>query len=760
MRSFAEVLPYAGLVENGIMVTKDAELLRTARVVARDLDYAENYEVAQCLRNINNSFRFLGEGWTLYIDSIRRQVTVPRGYYSETTPEAARRFEAARGAAIGRLYQTEFFVSLVYSIAEKKTAERFLFKSANEKEDSITSDLARFVSVSDDVFSLYASSFGELEILDSEALLAYLHGCFGEYHPVKAPEVPFYLDWYLSDAKFIPDSICRLDDDYVVTASIHDFPGTTHVGMMNALMRVEGEFRVSTRFRFVSKGSARAAIKRIRASDYKKRKGIGAIFSEAITKEETQLEDTEALARASESSSALESLAQGDMQFGYATTAIVVRNRSHRAARATLERVRKVVNELGFVCKEETLNNPLAFLGSLPGNLRFNPRAPLISTRNLTHFFPISATWPGSWRNEHLHAELGVDYPHMVTRSGSGSFHLNLNVGDVGHTLIVGPTGAGKSILLNTLALQWLRYPGVRVVFFDKDRSSLAACTNAGGIFYEIGAEGAGGAIRLNPFGDVASRDHRLWLAQFLAAFIRMKGFAVNPAKEEELFKTLESMVSMAPEDLNFRTFQSAVQDTEIRSVLNAFTEGEFSGLFSSGKDDFAMSAWTTFEMNALMQMGDEVVRFVLGYLFAKLGRMFDGTPTLLVLDEAWLFLDHEVFRAMLRDWLKTLRKKNVYVVLATQEIADAQSTIFSTIVNACLTKILLPNVQAGQSENARLYKDLGCSDGDVDALREAQPKREYFYLSAKGRQMFELCLDKTQLDILLRVESAEEVAV
>ena len=760
MRSFAEVLPYAGLVANGVMITKDAQLMRTARVRARDLDYAENYQVAQCLRNVNNSFRFLGEDWTLYIDSIRRRVGVPTGYYSETTPPAAREFDAFRQEAIGSFFQTEFYVTLVFSIEEKKGGHRLLFKRSNGAEDNISADVARFVNTTDDIFGLYASAFEELRILESSELLTYLHGCFGKHHPVSVPEVPFYLDWYLSDARMVPDSVCRIDDDYIVTGSIHDFPGTTHVGMMNALMRVPGAFRISTRFRFVSKDKARAAIKRIRSADFKKRKGVGAIFSEAVTKEETQLEDTEALARAGESSAALESLSEGDMQFGYATTAIVVRDSSHARARATLERVRKVVNELGFVCKEETLNNPLAFLGSLPGNLKFNPRAPLISTRNLTHFFPISATWAGVWRNDHLFEVLGVDYPHMVTRSGSGSFYLNLNVGDVGHTLIVGPTGAGKSILLNTLALQWLRYPGVRVVFFDKDRSSQAACQNAGGLFYEIGAESAAGSIKLNPFGDIALKEHRIWLSQFIGNFIRMKGFAVTPEKEEELFKALNTMVDMNPADLNFTTFQSAVQDHEIRASLNAFTEGEFSELFSSGYDDFEVSTWTTFEMNALMQMGEEVVRFVLGYLFAKLGRMFDGTPTLLVLDEAWLFLDHEVFRSMLRDWLKTLRKKNVYVVLATQEIADARSTIFSTIVNACLTKILLPNVQAGQTENAALYRDLGCTDGDIDALREAQPKRDYFYLSPKGRQMFDLALDPTQLAILKTVHAPREAAV
>ncbi|MEG0819471.1 MAG: hypothetical protein RSG56_08500, partial [Brevundimonas sp.] len=69
----------------------------------------------------------------------------------------------------------------------------------------------------------------------------------------------------------------------------------------------------------------------------------------------------------------------------------------------------------------------------------------------------------------------------MARTLGSTPFRLVLHVGDVGHAMVVGPTGAGKSVLLAFLALQWFRYPGARVVFFDKGRSARAATLAAGG---------------------------------------------------------------------------------------------------------------------------------------------------------------------------------------------------------------------------------------------------------------------------------------
>src|SRR4029077_20381130 len=118
---------------------------------------------------------------------------------------------------------------------------------------------------------------------------------------------------------------------------------------------------------------------------------------------------------------------------------------------------------------------------SLPGNVYANVRRPILSTVNLAHLMPVSAVWAGDTTANHLQQISGVGDAHITCSTiGDTPFRLNLSVQDVGHTLVIGPTGAGKSTLLALLAIQWLRYPGAKVIVFDKDRSARSATMAVG----------------------------------------------------------------------------------------------------------------------------------------------------------------------------------------------------------------------------------------------------------------------------------------
>jgi hypothetical protein len=134
--------------------------------------------------------------------------------------------------------------------------------------------------------------------------------------------------------------------------------------------------------------------------------------------------------------------------------------------------------------------------------------------------------------------------------------------------------------------------------------------------------------------------------------------------------------------------------DKTLAQALRPYTvEGPFGQIFDAAEDALEPSFWTMIEMGCLMALGEAAVIPALEYLFHRVEQQLTGRPTLLVIDEAWLFLSHPVFAGRLQAWLKTLRKKNVYVVFATQEVADATSrpALLSTILSACHTKIFLP---------------------------------------------------------------------
>ncbi len=50
--------------------------------------------------------------------------------------------------------------------------------------------------------------------------------------------------------------------------------------------------------------------------------------------------------------------------------------------------------------------------------------------------------------------------------------------------MVVGPTGAGKSVLLGLIAIQFRRYPASQVYIFDKGFSARAAVLAMGGVHH------------------------------------------------------------------------------------------------------------------------------------------------------------------------------------------------------------------------------------------------------------------------------------
>jgi type IV secretion system protein TrbE len=184
------------------------------------------------------------------------------------------------------------------------------------------------------------------------------------------------------------------------------------------------------------------------------------------------------------------------------------------------------------------------------------------------------------------------------------------------------------------------------------------------------------------------------------------------------------------------------LQSTTLRSALAPYTlEGPFGRLLDAAEDDFAIADVQCFETEALMGQAG-VVAPVLTYLFHRLEERFDGRPTLLILDEAWIFLDHPLFAARIREWLKTLRKKNVAVVFATQSLADiADSSIAPAIIESCPQRILLPNDRAIEPQSRAAYERFGLNDRQIELVSRATPKRHYYLQSARGNRLFELGL-------------------
>ena len=274
-----------------------------------------------------------------------------------------------------------------------------------------------------------------------------------------------------------------------------------------------------------------------------------------------------------------------------------------------------------------------------PGEIAANVRRPLINTINLAHMMPISAIWAGDTQNQHLKALTGQGQPHIICNTtGSTPFRLNLNVGDVGHTLIIGPTGSGKSTLLSLLALQWLKYLKAQVVIFDKDRSARAATMAVGGRYYEPGNEAAPFAFQ--PLAHIDREAERHWALRYVSDLLTLQNISLTPALTQEIEGALRSLADAPQNQRTFTGLQSLCQNQSIRDALQLYTlSGAYGQLFDADHDELQHHFWLLFEMGQVMEMGEAVVLPTLAYLFHRIEQRLDGRPTLLMLDECWLFL-------------------------------------------------------------------------------------------------------------------------
>jgi type IV secretion system protein VirB4 len=202
------------------------------------------------------------------------------------------------------------------------------------------------------------------------------------------------------------------------------------------------------------------------------------------------------------------------------------------------------------------------------------------------------------------------------------------------------------------------------------------------------------------------------------------------------------------PADQRTLTVLSALlQDREAAAALEPFTlRGPHGALLDAAEETLAPSRFDTFELETLIATRSAVAP-VLSALFRRLERDFDGRPTLLILDEAWLFLGDTAFAAKIREWLKTLRKKRVAVIFATQSLDDiAGSSIAASLIESCPTQVFLPNPRALEPGSSGLYQAFGLNRRQLELIAFAAPKRSYYWRQPHGRRLFDLKLSGVAL--------------
>src|SRR6202521_2401697 len=721
-QSLTDFLPWAALVETGVILNKDGSFQRTARFRGPDLDSATPAELVAITGRLNNALRRLGSGWAIFIEAQRQPANrYPQNEFPDAASDLVDAERRAQFEEEGAHFDSRYFLTLLWlpPAEDAARAEAWLYEGRAHDGADWRAALAGFIDRTDRVLALIEGFMPEAEWLDDAETMTYLHSCVSTRRQrVRVPETPMHLDAILVDEDLTCGLEPRLGRAHLRTLTIMGFPSRTWPGLLDELNRLAFPYRWSTRAICLDKTDAAKVLGRIRRQWFAKRKSIMAILKEVMTNEASVLMDSDAANKAHDADLALQELGSDLVGQAYVTATVTVWSEDLRVADDRLRLVEKTIQGRDFTCMRETVNAIEAWMGSLPGHVYANVRQPPISTLNLAHMMPFSAVGAGAERDDHLQAP-----PLFFARTeGSTPFRFSLHVGDVGHTLIVGPTGAGKSVLLALMALQFRRYAGAQVFAFDFGGSIRAAALAMGGDWHDLG-----GALSDDATEPVALQPLAL----------------IDDAAE----RTLTGLSVL-------------LQSQALKRALQPYCLGGASGrLLDAEAERLGEADVQAFETEGLI--GTSAAPAVLAYLFHRIEDRLDGRPTLLIVDEGWLALDDEGFAGQLREWLKTLRKKNASVVFATQSLSDIDiSGIAPTIIESCPTRVLLPNERAIEPQITAIYRRFGLNDRQIEILARAMPKRDYYCQSRRGNRLFELGLGEVALALCAASSKTDQTAI
>lgn len=765
--SFADLVPYAGLVDNGVLLLKDGSLMAGWYFAGPDSESATDYERNELSRQINAILARLRSGWMIQVEAVRIPTadypTADRCHFPDAVSraiDAERRshFEREKGH-----FESRHAIVLSYRPPQAKKAalSKYVYSDeASRKKTYADTVLLFFKNAIREFEQYFANTVSIRRMLARDVverggerparydeLLQFVRFCItGESHPVRLPDVPMYLDW-VATAELQHGLTPKVEDRFLGVVAIDGLPAESWPGILNSLDLMPLSYRWSSRFIFLDAEEARQKLERTRKKWQQKVRP----FFDQLFQTQSRSVDQDAMTMVAETEDAIAQASSQLVAYGYYTPVVVMFDSNREALQDKAEGVRRLIQAEGFGARIETLNATDAFLGSLPGNWFSNIREPLINTSNLADLVPLNSVWSGTPVAPCPFYPPNSP-PLMQVASGSTPFRLNLHVDDVGHTLIFGPTGSGKSTLLALIAAQFRRYERSQIFAFDKGNSLLPLTLAAAGDHYEIGGETEereGRQLAFCPLSDLATEADRAWATEWIETLVALQGVTITPDHRNAVSRQIGLMATAPGRSLS--DFVSGVQMREIKEALHHYTvDGPIGQLLDAEQDGLSLGAFQTFEIEHLMNMGERNLVPVLTYLFRRIEKRLDGAPSLIILDEAWLMLGHPVFRSKIREWLKVLRKANCAVVLATQSISDAdRSGIIDVLKESCPTKICLPNGAAREPGTREFYERIGFNERQIEIVSAAIPKREYYVATPEGRRLFDMSLGPVALSFV-----------
>ena len=751
----ADVLNWLHLPFPGVVFQKDGSLLAGFRFRGPDPTAAPNEELNRIAGRVAEAFCPFTDDWVFHVDLYRH----PAGGYAEQGAfpfpaldvlDAERRKQYAAG---GGRWDTECFVTAAYR-PPRRTRNRLaqLFSTGGESAEDWGAEWARYRRALDDYEDRLQGAL-RLTRISSEGSLAHLYRSLtGRRQRVLVPYHGAGLDAILGHETFVGDFTPRLGEVEIRVIGLQGYPASVRPTILSALTEQAMEYRWSSRIRPLSPQKAEPRLREAQKHYYEKRHGAQSFAAQMARGKDDpgnpewdrMQEDEHARDLAKGVTEAIALNSSGHARWCEFNSYIVLHRACEAEAEEDARQIIRVLRDHGFTAQLESLHSMEAFIGTLPGHGEPNVQRPLLSTDNIAALLPLGSAWAGPDRNP-----CGL-YPRNSPplfwgdTDGATPFRVCLHSGDVGHTLVVGPTGAGKSVILQHIAAQAFRYPDAQVFVIDKGRSFELLCRAAGGNHVSL-VPGVRGGMALAPFARVHEAVERARAFDLLEVMLHQQNVDMTPTRRETLNRALGLLAADEPRHrtLTELVTQVSAADQEMGTALEVYTvTGPYGGILDGDDDTIADAPFQVFETDGLFDHSDAITLPVLLALIFCLERRFDGRPTYLLVDEAKSSLAHPWMEKKLKEYAVTLRKKNVVLLMAFQDLHQMRElSSCATVMGSCPTRIFLPNSNAAGELDRGVYEMAGLNEQEVRLIADSTPKRHYYFKSPEGGRRFELAL-------------------
>lgn len=797
------LVPWMSFVRPNVVLNKDGSVMAAFEYSGIDIEGHEQYEIDQVSAVIEQASLSFREGFTVWsVVNRTRNFTYPGG----TPPSAVGEYiNDAWKAQVESFSQLQNRYFLFVALDAPKGSNAFLDRLwAFQKEEGLpfgkafvaalqahltkrnqfayeASRMDQQLTTLEDAISNFMSGATTITLKRLE-LDSYLSALFARCNPPYAgamqKRVEYQPDLFLN-SYLTAHSVSRPDmrtlafngvkDSYCSALSVKSWPQSTRPGMFDALLCVPGEIVLSQAFRFTAKAESEAYISTMQRFHDNAKKSVMQHLRERVSDAEaadpTAGDEGRILLAADAAAAQAEITALGRV-FGYHNLTVLCYGDTPTEAQNVAKEAYRALADKNIVAISEQEGLLSAWAGTMPGQWAATQRWLMISNANFADIMPLRMVKTGDPIGKHLtnHAGPGivrVEPAPCVTvfpTRYQTPFYLNFHQGDVAHTLVVGPTGTGKSIFVNFLLSQFQKYQPSRTIIFDKNLSCRNATLLQDGVYINVGADQGevSAPIKLNPLSRLSEMRERTFVRDWLPTLLTRSG--EPPLTTDDMNSIWDAVQSMQGlEKPRLSSLSNQLPSRLSARLADWIGDGPLAHYYDNEEDEFTLDKFTGFEMGRLLD-NDRVAASFLDYAFHRIEASLDGTPTLIYLEEAKFLLDNPQFATRLDEWLRTFRKLNTFVVMATQSLNELQdSKLFTTIIDSMQNKIFLPNANAFANE--RLYVDkFGLNASQLNTIRIAVPKRNYLIVQPGISRLVEMPLPQSVINCLRSDTKANKI--